>query len=347
VVILVYSGDYVIPFIIALLVWFLIHEAREYLVRIPFVAKKVPIWLQSFVSFIFINVILMLVVDLLYVNMSHLTENLVAYEENFALAVGDLSARTGLDLFSQMESYTAHTDFTAMIAVMINTATTLFGDGFLILIYVIFLLIEETVFDLKMKAFFPNEKNQEKQFALMYKLDQNIGQYLKLKAFVSLITGLLSYLVLLAFGIDAALFWAMLIFVLNFIPTVGSLIATLFPAFFAILQFGELAPFVYILASVGTIQVIVGNIIEPKLMGNSLNMSSLVVILSLTLWGAIWGVMGMILSVPITVVMIIVFEEIPSLRFIAIALSEKGQLNFDPEPTQDSEEVSDEGSGGE
>ena len=103
---------------------------------------------------------------------------------------------------------------------------------------------------------------------------------------------------------------------------------SLFPAVFAILQFGELAPFVYILIVVGVIQVVIGNVVEPALMGTSLNMSSLVVVLSLTIWGAIWGIMGMILSVPITVMMIIVFEEIPSLRPIAILLSEKGKLNI-------------------
>lgn len=144
---------------------------------------------------------------------------------------------------------------------------------------------------------------------------------------VSFITGALSYVALLIFGVDSALFWAFLIFILNFIPTVGSLIATLFPALFAVVQTTEIAPFIYILLSVGSIQILVGNVLEPKIMGNSLNMSPLVVILSLTIWGAIWGIMGMILSVPITVMMIIVFEEIASLRFIAVALSEKGELN--------------------
>ena len=155
---------------------------------------------------------------------------------------------------------------------------------------------------------------------------------------VSFITGALSYGALVIFDVDAALFWAFLIFILNFIPTVGSLIATIFPALFAVVQQAELAQFLWVLGSVGLVQVIVGNIVEPKMMGTSLNMSSLVVILSLTIWGAIWGVMGMILSVPITVMMIIVFEEIPSLRFIAILLSEKGELSkplHRPKPRND------------
>lgn len=341
VMILYYTEEYVIPFIIAMLVWFIIHEAREYLVRIPFVAKKVPVWAQSTFSFLCMNVILFVVGKLLYTSMSNLAVGIETYQENLLKAMHELKELIGVDLAAQTISYVKNSDFTAFIGMMIDAATTLFGDAFLILIYLIFLLVEETVFDKKMAAFYPNENERQKKFSLLHKMDKNIGQYLLLKTLVSFITGLLSYVVLVLFGIDSPFFWAMMIFVLNYIPTVGSLIATLFPAFFAILQFGELAPFVYILVSVGVIQVIVGNIIEPKMMGNSLNMSSLVVILSLTIWGAIWGVMGMILSVPITVMMIIVCEEIPSLRFVAIALSEKGDLSTDIHSNPDSDQPTD------
>ena len=329
VMILYYSEEYVIPFIVAMLVWFIIHEAREYLVRIPFVRDKVPVWAQSTFSFLFMNVILFIVGKMLYSNMVHLSENIDNYRANLLQAMHELDGLAGIDVSSQLIDYVRTTDFSTFISKSIDTATTLLGDAFLILIYLIFLLVEETVFDKKMEAFYPHEDSRKKKFSLLNKMDRNIGQYLLLKTFVSFITGLLSYVVLYLFDIDSPFFWAMLIFVLNYIPTVGSLIATLFPAVFAILQFGELAPFVYILVSVGVIQVVVGNIIEPKMMGNSLNMSSLVVVLSLTIWGAIWGIMGMILSVPITVMMIIVCEEIPSLRFVAIALSEKGELSTD------------------
>ena len=121
-------------------------------------------------------------------------------------------------------------------------------------------------------------------------------------------------------------FWAFLIFLLNFIPTIGSLIATTFPAVFALLQFGEFSYLVMVLVFVGLIQVAVGNVLEPKLMGNSLNISPLVAILSLTFWGAIWGVTGMFLSVPITVILVIIFSHFESTRPVAIMLSEKGKV---------------------
>lgn len=327
VTILVYSEDYAIPFIIALIIWFIIHELRENFQMIPWVRKNIPIWLQSIIAFFVITIVIVSIINMVYYNVSILYESLDHYLANFQIVLFKLNKTFGMDVATKVNDYWGRYDIAALAGSAINYTTSLFGNGFLILLYVVFLLVEESIFPLKLKEFYPAGEDQEKKQDLFYKMDQNIGRYLRLKSLVSFITGLLSYIALVIIGVEAALFWAFLIFILNFIPTVGSLIATLFPALFAIFQMAELAPFVYIIISVGSVQVIVGNIIEPKLMGNSLNMSSLVVLLSLTIWGAMWGVMGMMLSVPITVIMMIVFEEIPSLRFIAVALSEKGQLS--------------------
>jgi len=324
---LVYSEEYVVPFIVALIIWFIIHELRENLEMIPWVRNNVPTWLQSTIAFVIIGLVIALIVEMIYINVSILYENVDLYEQNFQIVLLQLNEIVGWDIASKINDYTSHYDVDAFVSATIDYITTLFGDGFLIIIYVVFMLVEETVFPLKLKAFYPDAEAQDRKGMLFYKMDQNIGVYLRLKTLVSFITGALSYIVLFFLGVEAALFWAFLIFILNFIPTIGSLVATIFPALFAIFQMAELAPFFYVLVSIGIIQVVIGNILEPKLMGTSLNMSSLVVILSLTVWGAIWGIMGMILSVPITVMMIIVFEEIPSLRFIAVALSERGELS--------------------
>ncbi len=288
-----------------------------------------PIWLQSTVAFVIINVVVILLMELLFISMSDLTESLDLYEENFEKVLLDISNSLGMDLVTRVHSYTDNFDLSDYATGTFDVAVLLLGDAFLIPIYVLFLLIEESVFHHKLAKVITSGKRQERMSKLFHKMDKNIGRYLLLKTYVSLLTGLLSYFVLLAFGLDGAVFWALLIFVLNYIPTIGSLIATLFPALFAILQFGDIYTCLYILAIVGLIQVAVGNVVEPKIMGSSLNMSGLVVVLSLTIWGAIWGIMGMILSVPITVMMIIVFEEIPHLRYIAIFLSERGDLNIE------------------
>ena len=109
---------------------------------------------------------------------------------------------------------------------------------------------------------------------------EDIQTYLWIKTVTSTITGMVSYGVLLTVGVDFAGFWAFTIFMLNFIPTIGSIIATLFPALLALIQFDTIGPFLVVLIGVGAIQVIVGNFLEPKLMGNSLNVSPFVVMMS-------------------------------------------------------------------
>jgi predicted PurR-regulated permease PerM len=140
------------------------------------------------------------------------------------------------------------------------------------------------------------------------------------------LTGFLSYIVLLVLGVHSPILWAILIFLLNYIPSIGSLIATTFPAIFAMLQFGDLSSGIWVLVSVGTIQLVVGNFIEPKIMGNSLNISPLVVLVALIVWGAIWGIVGMLLSVPITVMMIIIMAQFENTKSLAILLSATGEL---------------------
>jgi AI-2 transport protein TqsA len=340
VVILVYSQTYIVPFIIAMIIWFIIHELRENIQQVPFMRKNFPMWLQSMIGFFIIIGVLIGVGQLLYISMSGLTENIEEYQTNFEIVMFQISAEVGIDVMGLMTNYSSDTDYAALATGAMGSVSSILGDSFLILLYVLFLLIEEAIFPQKLNVLYGDRERYDKTQGLFQKMDKSISKYLSLKSFVSFLTGLFSYLAFLIFGLDGAIFWALLIFVLNYIPTIGSLIATIFPAAFAILQFAEITPFFYILVVVGLIQVVIGNVLEPKIMGNSLNISSLVVLLSLTIWGAIWGIAGMILSVPITVMMIIVFEEIPSLRPIAIMLSESGNLGVgNEEEAEPSEEM--------
>ena len=154
-----------------------------------------------------------------------------------------------------------------------------------------------------------------------------MARYLGIKTIISLLTGFLSYLVLISVEINFAIFWAFLIFLLNFIPTIGSLLGTIFPALFCLLQFGDFSIALTVFLIVGVIQVFIGNFLEPKWLGNSMNISPLVSILSLVFWGLIWGTTGMVISVPITVVIIIILSQFESTKNVAILLSEKGGIN--------------------
>ena len=209
-----------------------------------------------------------------------------------------------------------------------NSLRGLLANTGLILIYLMFLMLERRTFASKLDALFPDSKKKDRVSAAFDQVRKRVETYIGIKTFNSALTGLLSYAVLKYAGLDFASFWGVIIFVLNFIPTVGSLIATALPVMLAMLQFGfdPINKFLTVLIGVGVIQFSIGNALEPKLMGGSLNLSPLVILFSLALWGSLWGIPGMLLCVPFTVIAAIVAKEIPEARPLAIVLSGDGRI---------------------
>lgn len=324
--ILIWGKTLLIPFVMSLILWFIIKEVRELLERIPFVKKRFPNWLKSTLASLIIFVTILVIVNLLGSNIQQLSQKLPTYEPNIERFAQEINNEFNIDIFKEVEKFMGDFDFSNMLSSFFNGISELFGNAFLILLYLVFLMMEEATFSRKLAVVYSDQEEFQKVNHILGKINKSMGSYFSLKTLVSVITGILSYFALLIIGVEAAVFWSFLIFILNYIPTIGSLIATIFPAVFALFQFGELQSFILVLVVVGIVQLIIGNLVEPKLMGNSLNISTLVVMLALSLWGAIWGVAGMLLSVPITVIMIIIFAEFKETKPIAIMLSEKGEL---------------------
>jgi len=132
---------------------------------------------------------------------------------------------------------------------------------------------------------------------------------------------MISLVILYIGGVDFIIFSALLIFILNFIPNFGSIAATLFPVTVAIAEKGFTLQVLLITIALGLTQMIIGNVLEPKLTGKSLNISPLVILISLILWGWMWGVVGMILAVPITSALRIFFSHIPRLKPVSDLIS--------------------------
>lgn len=326
VIIFIYGKNLIIPFVVALIFWFLIKEIRGVLNKIKFIDEKIPNTVLNIVGFAVIFFIIGSVVKILTVNIQQLSSELSVYQNNITKITVAINTTFNIDVVSSVKELLGEYEYTKLLSGLFNSLTDIFGDAFLIIIYTLFLLLEEPFFSKKINAIYAKKNDQNEVNTVLNQLDKSIGRYISLKTLISLLTGFLSYFALLFIGIDAPLFWAFLIFLMNYIPAVGSLIATAFPAMFAMLQFGELMPGVWVLIVVGAIQLIVGNYIDPKLTGSSLNVSPLVVLIGLAFWGAIWGIIGMILSVPITVIMIIVLSEFPQTQGIAILLTKDGNI---------------------
>ncbi len=326
VVMFIYGKNLILPFVVSLIFWFLIKEIRGVLNKVKFIDKNIPNAILNVVGFAAIFAIIGGIAKILTVNIQQLSEELPVYQSNIAKITESINTTFNIDVVSTVREFLGEYEYTQLLSGLFNSITEIFGDAFLIIIYTLFLLLEEPYFSRKINAIYAEKDDQDDVNGILRELDKSIGRYLSLKTLISLLTGFLSYFALLFIGIDAPLFWAFLIFLMNYIPTVGSLIATIFPAMFAMLQFGELMPGVWVLVVVGAIQLVVGNYIDPKLTGSSLNVSPLVVLIGLAFWGAIWGIIGMILSVPISVMMIIIFSQFSSTRGIAVLLTKDGSI---------------------
>lgn len=177
------------------------------------------------------------------------------------------------------------------------------GNIVLIIIFVIFFIAGETT--------------QEKRHPLMSEVQSQISQYIRVKLMVSLLTGVLVGVILTIFGVELTLMFAILTVLLNFIPNIGPIIASALPIPVLLLQFGLGWEFIFILSATGIIQFIIGNILEPKWLGGSLDQHPISVLFFLMFWGLVWGIPGMFLSVPIMAFLKIVFERIETTKPLA------------------------------
>lgn len=200
-----------------------------------------------------------------------------------------------------------------------NTLTGLgsaLTDGFLILLTVIFILFEASAMPAKLQLALDNPEHSFKQFG---HITSSVQSYLVIKTAVSLLTGFSVAILLALLNIDYPLVWGLLAFMLNYVPNIGSIIAAIPPLLLAVVQHGLTQALLVILGYV-IINIVVGNIIEPRYLGKRLGLSPLVVLLSLILWGWVLGPVGMLLSVPLTMIVKIALEATDDLRWIAILL---------------------------
>ena len=195
-----------------------------------------------------------------------------------------------------------------------------FSNLFLLFIFLIFILAGRGKTQPKIKKSL-GKKKSEKVIQVIQKIDSQIQKYLAIKTVVSLFTGIIVTVILLSFGVDFAIVFGFITFLLNYIPNIGSFIATAFPVTIAFFQFESVWIAFWILVILISIQMIMGNLVEPRLMGSGLGLSPLVVLFFLFFWGWLWGIPGMILAVPIAVVIRIICSNIPELNLIAALMS--------------------------
>jgi len=195
-----------------------------------------------------------------------------------------------------------------------------------VFLYATFLLIERAGFETKLANLSDDPRRVARIREVIETINRRIGSYLALKTLLSILLGAVSWGVMALYGLEFALLWAVLTAFLNFVPYIGSVLGVAFPVLMAIVQFPDLGVILTLLLALTVVQFVIGNFLDPYVMGNSLNLSPFAILISLAVWSELWGIPGAFLAVPITAILTIVFSEFPGTRPIAVLLSKNGRI---------------------
>ena len=319
--VLLYYGKFVLlPLTLALFIFIIIKSLSKKLIDSTLKLFNIKINdLVSFFSIFFIFIIIIYsFVKVLNSNLRSVVDNSSYYQNNLKNLI-NLFSDYKIEKFIKLNEVFNDVNFLEIFSKIINYFTELTGNFSLILIYIIFFIIEEKLLAEKIKFFF----NRLTTKNVLKKINSDVFKYFQIKTFTSFLTGIFTFLILYFFNSDLAPTLGIFAFFLNFIPFVGSLISILIPTIFSLIQFFSFFESIIILIMLTFSQILIGNFLETKMMGKTLNLSPIIMIIFLSIMGKVWGIAGMFLSVPILVFLLIIFSNLNSTKNIAILISEK------------------------
>ncbi|MBI1913381.1 MAG: AI-2E family transporter [Planctomycetes bacterium] len=311
------------PLLIAALLLYLIQPAHRWLVD-----HRVPSKLAHFLILVIVLGTLFGVGQLVYDSAEQLGKNWPGYEEKLDTVLldvqkalpfvgGHLKGKRLRDLF-QVSSLD---EVLAPLRALVGTFIGFFSGLAVVALYLVFLTAERLTFAARLDRALGNNRADHVR-GIMASINAAIARYLAVKALINLLVAVLTMLVLAVFGVPFVAMWGILTFLFNFIPYLGSVVATLAPLVVCLLEFSDRLWIVLVVAVLLVlIQQVLGVYLEPRLMGRRLGVSPLLILLSLSFWGVLWGVVGMILAVPLLMVFKIVLDNIPETRPIATLMS--------------------------
>jgi predicted PurR-regulated permease PerM len=311
----IYAKSIISPFLLALFISIICVQPITWLEK-----NRIPRWLA--LIFVILGLIMLFsgFTFLIGGTLSSFSGNLSKYEttlttisNSFIQYLNEKGLKIPQDQVSNMIQPAKILEYTASA---LNTIFNMMGNTFIIFLIILFILMEFGSFSVKVKAI---RSESGKSISYFSTILQNIRHYLAIKTLLCISVGILVYLALIIIGVDYPLLWALIAGVMNYIPNIGSVVATIPTVLFALVQLG-LGGALWTLGSTMVIHNILGNFIEPRLMGRGLGLSTLVVFLSLLFWGFILGMVGMFLSVPFTMTIKIILEQNEKTKWLAILL---------------------------
>lgn len=318
-----------LPVFSAVISVYILSTAAASMQNLPLIGR-LPAWARRGIILILFTVTVIMLFILVIDNLAQVAAVLPSYEENLERLISRNASLLGIEDEPTWENLRRATldqiDVRSWVA---PALVSLRGFGitlFLIVLYSSFFIAERGVMARKVIIAMGDETSGRRAISLLSRINERIGQYLFVKTVVNAILGALSFVIIWLLDIEFALFWAVLIAFLNYIPYIGSLIGVIFPVLLSLAQFGSISMAVAVMVSLTTVQMFVAFFLEPRMMGRAFNLSPFAVLLALAFWSTLWGLPGALLAVPLTVSLVLVLAELHMTRPIAILLSANGKV---------------------
>jgi len=308
------ASEIIVPFLLSLFLAIILLPTYDFFNR-----KGLPHSISLvFVIGIFI-LFIVLVAQLIGSSIHDFNSNIDLYAEQLTVyyhSFVDMASKIGIEIsVDELSSMINSKQIMSFASQIMQSMGSMFTNGFVVLLTIIFMLLESSNF--KSKIVYASENSG----AILHieKISSQIKEYMVLKAIMSIFTGLIVWISLVLIGTDYAFLWAVIDFLFNFIPHIGSIIAAVPAVLLTLVQLGTFSSLIVATVYVA-INVIIGSVVEPKVMGKGLGLSTLVVFLSLIFWGWLLGIVGMLLSIPLTIMIKIILDDNENTRWISVLL---------------------------
>ena len=319
----------IVPIVIAVILVYVVTAASEWLGRtIPALQSRPRV--RSFLLMASVIVLIMAFINFFVENTQTIAQALPGYSQNLNQIIADVSVQFGVSevptLSSMVDIMRERLDFAALFQQAIGVISSLGSVVLLAVCYAIFLFADIKSMPQKLLLAVESEDSARDLTNIVLKTNKRVGDYLIAKTTVNVVLGAISLAIMLLLGVEFALLWAVLIGLFNYIPYIGSIIGVLFPVLLSLAQFGSVGAAIVALVGLMCAQLFAAYVLEPRMLGKSVNLSPFMVLVSLAFWTTLWGTVGAILAVPLTAVAIIVMAQISVTRPAAVMLSADGNV---------------------
>ena len=323
--------DILTPLVLAIFLLFMIDGLSRVLrLRLPFVPDKAAMPL----ALVLITLLFLACVVLIADSAVSFAGQYSAVGPRLDEILADLAGLAGLEVTPTFQGLLAEIDprqFMGTAMQGVKSAGSIGASAFFTLVYLGFLIASRDGLRRKVVALFPERDERREAVHVFDRVRDGVEQYVWVQTVTGAIIGVACWAVMAAVGLENAVFWAFLIFLLSYIPIIGGAVAGIAPPLFALVQFPTYWQAIVLFAAIQVILFVVANIILPRMQAKAQNIDPVVVLLSLAFWGALWGATGAFLSTPLTVMFIAILAEFRGSRWIAILLSSDGS----PYPEED------------